>query len=283
MLRALALAAALPVALHVYLERAGPRARPGRAVLAFGAGGAFAHLGFALLHPEAVASRPGLLLDLQSGFCALFVVAGPLCLAPRKEGRAFFLRAALGALPAALAVARLGCLAAGCCGGRPLAAALARDHPALPAARALGLAAASGGLRHPTALYDLVGCLLLHRAAGRIPPDRVPGGVLAGLGALRLLLDPLRADAPPGPPSVEVRWLAWSLLAAGAACWVRPPGLPGSPRGFRQGPLPDPGRRAEDVHPGRRAPACGDPGEGVAAGAGRRPVGRPGRGSMLRP
>lgn len=221
MLRELALAAALPVAFHGYLERAGPRPRPLRALLGFAAGGALAHLGFALLHPTAVAANPALLLDLESGFCALFVVAGPLVLAPRTRDRGAFVGAALGALPAALAVARLGCLAAGCCAGLPLGFSLERGHPALPALRALGLAVASGRLRHPTALYDLAGCLVLARAGARLPLRHVPGAVLAGLGGLRLVLEPLRAGAPPGPPVVDVRWLALLGLAAGVVAWVR--------------------------------------------------------------
>ena len=221
MLRDLALAAALPVALHGYLGRAGSRCRPVRALLGFAAGGVLAHLGFALLHAEAVAANPALLVDLRSGFCALFVAGGPLLVAPRGPDREAFLRAALGALPAALAVARVGCLAAGCCGGLPLPAALPPDHPALPLARVLGLAAGSGALRHPTALYDLAGCLALGWLAGRVAPGRAPGAVLAGLGGLRLLLDPLRAAAPPGPPSLDVRWVAALVGALGAAWWIR--------------------------------------------------------------
>jgi prolipoprotein diacylglyceryltransferase len=135
-------------------------------------------------------------LDPRVGFCVLFVPLGPLLL--ERSAAAF------ASLPLALAVARLGCLAAGCCHGTPTA---------VPWAVA--------GL-HPTALYEIAGLLAIHcgvsRARGRLAAPLV----LTGVAALRLIIEPLRAIPPFAaamltPTAVAVAWLA---IAAGMA-WGR--------------------------------------------------------------
>jgi hypothetical protein len=194
-------------ALWLYRRRARP-AQTARFALALALGAALAHAGWLVMHGPvawpAVRARPGLLLDPSTGFCVLFVPFGVLLLERSP--------AAFGALPLALAVARLGCLAAGCCTGRPTVAPWA-----------------VAGL-HPTALYEVAGLLALHAVAWRANPRRTALFVLGGLGALRLLIDPLRAPPRLGAPIVPPAPVAalW-LLVGGALGWrgvgssVRPP------------------------------------------------------------
>jgi hypothetical protein len=131
-------------------------------------------------------------LDPQGGFSLLFLPLGPLALAPGG--------AAFASLPLPMALARLGCLAAGCCRGRdgealPLieSASFGALHLALCVAQIRRVPAlfliAFGGLRiaeHPwrptpaadavapeviAGLHVLVGVLWLP-AAGRSPVDQ---------------------------------------------------------------------------------------------------------------
>lgn len=90
------------------------------------------------------------------------------------------------AIPLGHALGRVGCFAAGCCGGIP---------------------------PHPVQLYEAVGLLLIawidRRALARVERGAAPEGsafraYLALYAALRLLLDPLRADGRPE------RWLGVS-------------------------------------------------------------------------
>jgi hypothetical protein len=92
-------------------------------------------------------------------------------------------------------VARLGCLAAGCCAGAatPGWAARAGAPPA-----------------HPVALYEIAGLAALHGIVTRVGTGRVMPLALVGIGALRLAVEPFRAP-PLGPPLVP----SWLL----AACW----------------------------------------------------------------
>jgi hypothetical protein len=148
--------------------------------------GAFlAHLGWALLHPGVVAADPLLLVDPSRGHSVLFVPLGIVLAAlpgPGPAGRAPFLSESLGALLPGLALARLGCLAAGCC---------------------------TGAVVHEAALLLAVAPVL------RCAPLRLrPGLALAGLGAARLLVEPWRARAALEP--VVPAWLlAAAWLAAG--------------------------------------------------------------------
>ena len=94
------------------------RAGGGRFVAGLVVGALLAHLGWCALHAEQVVSRPLWLLDPLLGQSLLFVPLGPLLLAhwSRMEGRDDdFLAASFRALPFALATARAGCVAAGCC------------------------------------------------------------------------------------------------------------------------------------------------------------------------
>jgi hypothetical protein len=139
----------------------------------------------------------------------LFVPLGVLCAAPRaRRARRDYLAAALGALPLAFAVARLGCLAAGCCPGT--ASALPWSLPDGRGARA-----------HPVAAYDALGSASLHLALRSVRLALRAGLALAGFGALRLALEPLRAPPPLGAPCLSPAWLAALWLAAGLASTVR--------------------------------------------------------------
>jgi hypothetical protein len=180
-------------ALFLYTRRAGA-ARPIRFACALALGAALAHAGWLLLHAPvtfpALVARPALLLDPSLGFCVLFLPLGPL-LFERSP-------AAFASLPLALAVARAGCLAAGCCHGTATSAAWA-----------------PGGL-HPAGLYEIAGLLAMHAAVSRAEPRLAAPLVLGGMGALRLLIDPLRAPPPLGAPLVAPSALAAGWLAVGA-------------------------------------------------------------------
>lgn len=182
------------------------RRRQPEALLRFAAGlvlGALAaHLGWALLHAGHVASHPRLLLDPGRGYCVLFVPLGPLASAALgldREARAAWLAAAFGSLPLALAVARAGCLAAGCCRGVPA------SSPWLPWAV------------HPTPVYDILGLVALHACCTRAGARWLPSVFLAGFGTLRLALEPLRAAPPLGPPALPVWIVAVLWIAVGLA------------------------------------------------------------------
>jgi hypothetical protein len=193
--------AAFWTALLLYTRRARP-AQPLRFACALALGAALAHAGWLLLHAPALwpalLARPGLLLAPSLGFCVLFLPLGPLLL--ERSAAAF------ASLPLALAVARLGCLAAGCCHGTPTA---------LPWAMA--------GL-HPTALYEIAGLLALHGVVSRAGARSAAPLVLGGMGALRLLIDPLRAAPPLGAPlvpaaAIAAAWLAIAVRSRQGASW----------------------------------------------------------------
>lgn len=158
--------------------------KPLRFVAALGLGALLAHLGWGLLHADHARDPLAAGLDPTAGFSVLFVPLGLLAL----ERSA----AALRALPLALAVARAGCLVAGCCAG---------PHG------------------EPVPALEIAGWIALHAAAARTPDAAVPPLVLAGFGALRLLLEPLRAAPPLGPPVVPAEALAaaWLVLALALA------------------------------------------------------------------
>ncbi len=159
--------------------------RPGHFVAGLALGALLAHLGWCLLHLPAVLARPWAIFDAASGFCVLFVPLGLLLAAPSA--------AAFATLPGALAVARAGCLAAGCCHG------------------------AAG---EPIPLLEIAGLLSLHFATRRLPEHRVVPTVLLGVGLLRLLLEPWRSAPPLGAPLVAPAWIAAAGCAAGAVWWL---------------------------------------------------------------
>jgi membrane protease YdiL (CAAX protease family) len=183
--------AALWTALRLYR---GPRPLRFAAGLALGA--LLSHLGWAALYADAGAMQAAVLADLAAGHCVLFLPLGPLLLA---RGAASWR-----ALPLALAVARLGCLAAGCCGG----------------------VEAPWG-RHPAPIYEGALALGLHFTLRAAPAARAGALFALGFGLARLLVEPLRAPPPLGEPLVHPAALAGLWLAAGAlalAAAARPRG-----------------------------------------------------------
>ncbi len=163
--------------------------RPVRFVGGLALGAFFAHLGWALLHWPVPGGARGL-LD-PTGFTVLFLPLGLVLLAPGA--------AAWRALPRALAVARAGCMAGGCCGG---------------------IAAPWGGL-HPTPLYEIASLLLLHLGLRRLPDRWVGPAFLAGFGLLRLLVEPWRAPPALGEPWIAAAWIAGCWVAVGLVWGAR--------------------------------------------------------------
>jgi hypothetical protein len=158
--------------------------RPLCFVAALAVGAIVSHLGWAGLHWQAVAEHPQALFDPGLGYCVLFFPLGPLLLAPEAT--------TWRALPLALAVARAGCLAGGCCGGEP------------------GRFGA-----HPTPLYEMALLAGLHFAVRAAPKRAAAAVFLAGFGALRLAVEPLRAAPPLGEPAAPVAALSALWLGAG--------------------------------------------------------------------
>ncbi|MBW2395398.1 MAG: hypothetical protein JRG95_14105 [Deltaproteobacteria bacterium] len=76
-----------------------------------------------------------------------------------------------------MATARLGCLAVGCCHGVALGEGLV-----------------------PIQAIEIAGCILLSLGTRRLPPAMVPAATLAGLGTLRLVVEPWRAHRSCQPP-----------------------------------------------------------------------------------
>lgn len=197
--QAAACSAAFWAALYRVMREPDGRAHATRTAGGLALGALLAHLGWAALHARALREVPAAWLDPTRGYCVLFVPWGVWLLRPRAgPARRAYLEAALGALPLGFALARLGCLAAGCCAGRPT------DLP--------------WALRnvHPTPLYDAVACAALHLACRQLPRGTRGGAALAGLGLSRLALEPLRAASPLGQPAVDPAWLAALLVAVGA-------------------------------------------------------------------
>lgn len=214
--------AAFWVALLLYARRRGSEGSVRHAV-GLGLGAVLAHLGWAALHLDAVRDRPLAAIAPWSGFTVFLVPAGPLLASlPRSSGaeRRAFLAAALGTLPPALALARLGCAFAGCCHGLPTE---------LPWGRALE---ADGAARHPVPLYEIAAHGLLFAGLRPLPARAVPGVFLGAFGALRLGLEPLRAPPPLGPPLVPVEALAglWSALGVAALGREALRRIPAAPR-----------------------------------------------------
>lgn len=182
------------------------------------AGAWLAHAGWALLYVDRIAGGSVPMLSATSGFCVLFVPFGPLLALPFSRGpeeRRRQLAANLTPLPWALAVARLGCVAAGCCSGLPIEASLA-----------------GGWERHPAALYECAALAALGALVRRLGDRWRAPAVLAALGGIRLALEPVRARPPLGEPllPIELVALLWMGIAATLAlqaldperCW-RPP------------------------------------------------------------
>ena len=199
----LALWAAFWTALLSFRQCNPAKATALRFVLALVCGAALAHVGWALLHLPRVSRHPAVLLDPLRGFTLLLVPLGAFVAAPWHRPLAVdgFLASALRALPLACAVARLGCLAVGCCAGAPIAGTspgVSRHLPVL----------------HPTALYEVIGFALLHTALRRSSDAWVSPVFALGFGAIRLVVEPWRATPPIGAPALPASWLAAAWLAA---------------------------------------------------------------------
>jgi hypothetical protein len=212
---------------------------PRRFILGLAAGALLARFGWLFLHFPVLSGELPFLsprpcgpgaeelawwLGPGAGLSILFVPLGPLALAPWRRGshaRLVYGVAACRALAPAFAVARLGCVFAGCCSGVPLAG--------------------EGGFAPPTALCEALGWGLVSAALARAAPCRVPGLFLAAFGALRLVTEPWRAPPPLGEPVLDPAWLALAWLLAGIlALWGASTG----------GKLPTGGRRAADSKTG---------------------------------
>ena len=199
-----ALAGAFWMAIFVYLRRGGDAESGSRFVAGLALAGASAHLGWALLHLDDVMAHPRALLNPAVGHSVLFAPLGILALAPGKgAGRERYLAAALGSLPQAFAVARLGCLASGCCHGTS------------------GVFGADA-----TLLGEIAGYLALAGWTRRLPAAWVAPATLSGFGTLRLVTEPFRAPSPLGEPLIAPTALAIGWIAVGAAmasvAWQRP-------------------------------------------------------------
>lgn len=188
---------------------------PCRFALALALGAMATHLGWALLHWPEAREHPAALLDPTLGYSVLFFPIGPLLLAPGA--------ATWRALPLALAVARVGCLVAGCCGG----------------------VRGSFG-NHPTPVYEIALLLLLHVALRSTPEPRSTGVFLLGFGLVRWIVEPFRAPPPLGEPALSAAAIAGAWMGLGLIALL--------PRALRRGavatslglfvgsqPAPDPG------------------------------------------
>jgi hypothetical protein len=204
-LRTLLLWAAFWVAVAAYR---GPARDGTRFVAGLLLGAVLAHVGWCLLHLGRVMAEPARLLDPRSGQSLLFVPLGPLVLTGRGPRGARRVAASFRALPFALATARLGCWAAGCCAGRPMAG--------------VGWMSATGAARHPTVLYEIAGWLLLGAWLARRSTRTVVLAFPVGLGLLRLAIEPLRAPVhglAPWPPvwTIAISWLGVGIALHGLA------------------------------------------------------------------
>ncbi len=199
-----ALSAAFWVAVAGY-ARDRPRREVPRLVAGLVLGAGFAHLAWLALHPGFALRFPPAELAPWRGFTVLAVPLGVVLVAPRAPGarRGVFLAAGLRSLVPALAVARLGCLAADCCVGAPIGVASFRV------------------VRHPVAIYEIVALALLRAGLCRAPERVVVPAFCVAFGAIRLALEPLRAAPPVGPPLLDASWLAAAWLVCGLGLAAR--------------------------------------------------------------
>ncbi|MDD5657976.1 MAG: prolipoprotein diacylglyceryl transferase [Elusimicrobia bacterium] len=190
---------------------------------------------WAVSYRELLDGRLALLADLRYGFVFYGGLLGALAAgwaAARRCGVPFLAAADnfAVALPLGHAVGRLGCLAAGCCYGRPTS---------LPWAVTLGGPGSStpaelwGVPLHPVPLYESIANLAIAAFLAKVLLPRVrrrelaAGSVLAayaGLyGAARFALEFLRYDdrGLSLPPFSISQWLSLAAVAAAAALFAR--------------------------------------------------------------
>jgi hypothetical protein len=188
-----ALGGAFWMAVIVYLRRGGRTESGSRFVAGLALAGAFAHLGWAILHLDEVMAHPRVLLNPAVGHSVLFAPLGILALSPGKRAaRERYLAAALGSLPEAFAVARLGCLACGCCQGS--SAVFGADA---------------------TPLCEIAGLLALASWTQRLPTVWVGPVTLSGFGTIRLLTEPFRTPPQLGEPLIAPAVLGIGWIVAG--------------------------------------------------------------------
>lgn len=144
---------------------------------ALGMGALLARAGHAVLWGE-----PGRIAEPSAAFSVLFLPLGVLWLAPHV--------AAFASLPLALAMARLGCVVAGCCRG------------------------AAG---EPLPLFEATAWVAVHLALARGDPERIPERFAFAFGGLRLAEAPWRPPVGADVATPELVALAW--IAVGA--WLR--------------------------------------------------------------
>jgi len=183
LLQPLVLCAAFWLALWLHDRRAPCHTRRFAAALALGA--VLARIGHAALF-EAPDANP---FDPFGAVSVLFVPLGIVLLNPSA--------AAFSSLPLPFALARAGCLAAGCCHGH--AGAL------LPISGAAALCA-------------------LHRGTQRLSPRWVPAAFLIAFGALRIAESDwrdgsLETSARVVPDSIAAIWIGLGLASAAATWW----------------------------------------------------------------
>jgi hypothetical protein len=196
--RGIALAGAFWMAICDYLRRGGSTEMGPRFVAGLVLAAASAHLGWAFLHLDDVLVHARTLLNPTVGHSVLFAPLGVLALVPRQRTvRERYLAAALGSLPQAFAVARVGCIAGGCCGG---------------------MAGVFG--THPTRFYEIAGLLGLARWTRSLPRAWVAPATLSGFGTLRLVTEPFRAAPPLGEPLIAPTALGIGWIAVGSAMAV---------------------------------------------------------------
>lgn len=161
------------------------------------------------------------LLDLRSGGASFFgavlaaIPAGTLVARWRGLPIGSTWDAFTSAVPFGFALSRLGCLAAGCCYGRP---------SDLPWAVAL-----HGDMRHPTQLYEALWQILLGVALNarwgelKTRPGALTLLWILGTGAGRLVIEIFRGDPGRGawgPLSVP-QWMGLGLIGVAAAGLAR--------------------------------------------------------------
>ncbi len=202
-------------------------AHPLRFIAGLGLGAVLARIGWAGLHLDQFAGPPGstsfgagldplfLIWGAGAGFSLLFVPAGPLCLAPARAGAGAnlaYAAAASRALAPAFAVARLGCVWAGCCGGRRVAELGAHFG---------AHSSAQTSATYPTAAWELAGWGAVACLLARAPTRWVPGLFGIAFGGLRLAIEPWRAPPPLGAPLLDPRWIAGAWLVSGLVWLAR--------------------------------------------------------------
>jgi hypothetical protein len=174
-------------------------------------GAVSAHLGWALAYAGRILATPEALLR-PVGWSVLFVPVGFLATAPWRESgerRDRFFASAASSLPLAFAIARLGCLAAGCCHGRTATTWRWGDRLSVDA-----------GPSHSVVLVEIAALVVLQRLAGRCAWRLRLPVALGGFGLLRLAVEPWRVPPPLGAPWFDLRWIAGLWVGIAALAWT---------------------------------------------------------------